>query len=103
MRRRNFAIIRIPVLALLLGTFISGHTMSANAGDSASVGGGADAVTTGGYHSCALVSGGVSCWGANSFGQLGDGGSTDSLVAVSVSSLTSGSAAISGGQWHTCA
>ena len=46
---------------------------------------GATAIATGAYFGCALLStGGVSCWGFNSFGQLGNGNTTSSLGAVSV-------------------
>jgi cysteine-rich repeat protein len=46
-------------------------------------------VSAGGGHSCAVLSTGeVNCWGFNTFGQLGDGTSTDSLLPVRVSGLT---------------
>ena len=48
------------------------------------------AVAAGGGHSCAVVNGGVQCWGYNLEGQLGNGSATQSLVPVQVTGLTSG-------------
>jgi alpha-tubulin suppressor-like RCC1 family protein len=45
-------------------------------------------VTTGRRHSCALTAGGaVACWGENTFGQLGNGSTTNSSVIVTVPSF----------------
>ena len=65
---------------------------------------GVAAIGTGGGHTCAVTtSGGVSCWGSNSSGQLGDGTTTQRLTPVSVSGLTTGVSVVTGGYTHTCA
>ena len=65
---------------------------------------GVTAISTGSYHTCALLStGAAKCWGANSSGRLGDGSNTASLTPVSVSTLSTGVIAIAAGEAHTCA
>ena len=68
------------------------------------LGSGVASITAGSLHSCALTTaGGVKCWGANFFEQLGDNSNTQRLTPVDVSGLGSGMAAISAGELHTCA
>jgi alpha-tubulin suppressor-like RCC1 family protein len=64
---------------------------------------GVTAIATGSNHSCAIVNGGVQCWGWNGLGQLGNNSSVDSSIPVQVSGLTSGVTAIAAGYYHTCA
>jgi alpha-tubulin suppressor-like RCC1 family protein len=46
------------------------------------------AVSAGVEHACAITSDGrILCWGHNTYGQLGDGTQTSSLVPVSVKNL----------------
>ena len=70
----------------------------------------ATAITAGFDHSCALhQTGAVSCWGANSDGQLGNGQSredADSSVPVRVNGITDATAITAGGNQfnsHSCA
>src|SRR5438874_2337887 len=71
------------------------------------------AIALGGNHSCALLANGtVECWGANAFGQLGNGtftgpqtgsgGVACSTTAAVVSGLASAVAIAAGGN-HSCA
>jgi alpha-tubulin suppressor-like RCC1 family protein len=60
-------------------------------------------IAAGGRHTCAIVAGGVWCWGRNSEGELGLGTTTGSNVPVQNPTLTSGVQAIVAGFEHACA
>ena len=61
-------------------------------------------VATGEYHTCAITdAGGVRCWGANFYSQLGAAPSTNSTVPVDVPGLSSGIVSLSAGWASTCA
>ncbi|HEY3834733.1 MAG TPA: RCC1 repeat-containing protein, partial [Acidimicrobiia bacterium] len=60
-------------------------------------------VSAGGYHTCAITSDDeAQCWGANDFGELGDGTTTTSAVPVAVTGLDNGAQSIAAGGLHTC-
>ena len=64
------------------------------------------AISSGADHTCAILDdGSVSCWGQNSYGQLGDGTNDESKTPTPTSSLGEGrtAVAISAGDSHTCA
>jgi alpha-tubulin suppressor-like RCC1 family protein len=61
-------------------------------------------VSTGIWHTCALTgAGGVKCWGNNTYGQLGDGTTTNRRAPTDVVGMTTGVARLSTHGWHTCA
>ncbi len=63
---------------------------------------GATAVSAGGGHTCATVTGGgVKCWGSNASGQVGDGTTTTRLSPVSVTGI-SDATGVDAGTSHSC-
>jgi len=98
------------------GTAGTGGAGAGGAGSSGGVLTGATSVSRGIVHACAVLqSGGVVCWGDNTYGELGDGTTAASLVPVAVPGVrdaTTVSAAPnsgnqrgdgSGSMVHTCA
>jgi alpha-tubulin suppressor-like RCC1 family protein len=62
------------------------------------------AVSGGSSHSCAITAGGgVSCWGNNQEGELGDGTTTERPFAAPVKGLAGPAVALAGGTVYECA
>jgi alpha-tubulin suppressor-like RCC1 family protein/Tol biopolymer transport system component len=65
---------------------------------------GVSAISAGGFHTCALTTGGgMKCWGYNFYGAVGDGGAGAPATPVDVVGLASGVTAITTGYYHSCA
>ncbi|MEI8256476.1 MAG: hypothetical protein WCJ30_12450 [Deltaproteobacteria bacterium] len=65
----------------------------------------ADAIAAGDSHTCVHrggATGPVQCWGQNTYGQLGNGSTTQSAVPVAVTGLT-GALHVAAGVGHSCA
>lgn len=60
-------------------------------------------VAPGSMHTCALTGAGVSCWGENTRGQLGDGTTTSAVTPRPVLDLPAVPTEICAGDSHTCA
>jgi alpha-tubulin suppressor-like RCC1 family protein len=64
----------------------------------------ATAIGAGFRHACAVTTaGGVLCWGDNTYGELGDGTTTNRDAPVPVTGLTAGIQAVALGEVFTCA
>jgi alpha-tubulin suppressor-like RCC1 family protein len=86
--------------------FFNAHAISALQIDAAT-GAGVNGVSVfGGYHTCALLTGGsVSCWGYNGYGELGNGtnaGPQPTGTAVTAS-LPGAATMVTAGGYHSCA
>jgi hypothetical protein len=56
------------------------------------------------YHLCAVTTGGgIKCRGQNTYGQLGDGTTANSVTPVDVVGFATSGAAVAAGYFHTCA
>ncbi|MGD0272666.1 MAG: hypothetical protein ABSB96_02925 [Gaiellaceae bacterium] len=92
------------LVALGLGSGAGSRASSAQADSvSENTGEAVVAVTASKTHSCALLqNGSIKCWGGNSYGQLGDGTTTNRLTPVDVKGVQQ-AITVSAGNGYTCA
>lgn len=112
-RLRQAALVCFVTLSLTLLAFVSftfsgfpfnPSTPSVHAAPNAPTVLSGKSVATGVVHSCAVTNGnGVVCWGANSYGQLGNGTRTSTLAPAAVQGLSSGVSMLSAGSNFSCA
>ena len=87
---------------LMLSVFVAGALLVASPGRQGAASE-FTAVGAGGQHTCAKTSDdGVTCWGRNNLGQLGDATYTDSGTPVQPVGLATGVQDIAIGGWHSC-
>ncbi|WP_338796768.1 IPTL-CTERM sorting domain-containing protein [Acidovorax sp. DW039] len=61
-------------------------------------------IAVGLYHTCAVtVANALQCWGSNTYGQLGDGTSSNRTTPLTVSGVGSGVKQVAAGSMNTCA
>jgi alpha-tubulin suppressor-like RCC1 family protein len=65
-------------------------------------GSGATEIATGEAHTCAIVNGGLRCWGNNASGQLGDSSTTRRDTPTQIIAASSNVTAVTAGKFHTC-
>jgi alpha-tubulin suppressor-like RCC1 family protein len=61
------------------------------------------AISAGYYHTCGVTTGGVYCWGDNTFGEIGDGSTLPDTPTPRAVSNSSTFATIAAGGFHNCA
>lgn len=103
---RSRLVITLLVVGLLLVPIVSALAIdepAATGAQSGAVGQSAVGIAAGGFHTCAVLSGGsVRCWGSNAGGQLGDGTTTDRTTPTPVIGITN-AVAVAAGWGFTCA